>query len=289
MTLYKYLQKERIDVLQNREIRFTQAAALNDPFEINPYLDTLVRRSTLTARFAATPPDPTPNLIEWYSHLPPEQKKRLPLDDVLRAAKEWMSSAEGKRQLEELIGIAADAMKEVTEETRDSLFRRLRTEIGILSLSEIADGALLWAHYASDHQGFVIGFDESSRLLNSPRAPQDEFFRTRKVNYTTPVEFADLEDLANHNLLISKAPDWEHEREWRVLVPITAATRTIAAPDPIHLVAFDPSAIQTVILGTRATADFELAIKQALSIPEYSHVSLRRARLDRRASRIAIT
>lgn len=36
MILYKYVMPDRIDVLQKRRIRFTQADALNDPFEINP-------------------------------------------------------------------------------------------------------------------------------------------------------------------------------------------------------------------------------------------------------------
>ncbi len=33
MILYKYLTPERIDVLKNRKIRYTQPAAFNDPFE----------------------------------------------------------------------------------------------------------------------------------------------------------------------------------------------------------------------------------------------------------------
>jgi hypothetical protein len=38
MIVYKYGTAERIDVLRNRRLRFTQADALNDPFEINPCL-----------------------------------------------------------------------------------------------------------------------------------------------------------------------------------------------------------------------------------------------------------
>lgn len=36
MIVYKYVTPDRIDVLENGRIRFTQADALNDPFEINP-------------------------------------------------------------------------------------------------------------------------------------------------------------------------------------------------------------------------------------------------------------
>jgi hypothetical protein len=36
MLIYKYVVPERIDVIENVSIRFTQADALNDPFEIKP-------------------------------------------------------------------------------------------------------------------------------------------------------------------------------------------------------------------------------------------------------------
>ena len=37
MVFYKYVSAERIDILQNRLIRFTQPNAMNDPFEARPY------------------------------------------------------------------------------------------------------------------------------------------------------------------------------------------------------------------------------------------------------------
>ena len=36
MMIYKYVVPDRIDVLENSLIRFTQANALNDPFEVDP-------------------------------------------------------------------------------------------------------------------------------------------------------------------------------------------------------------------------------------------------------------
>jgi hypothetical protein len=44
MTVYKYVTPERVDVLTTGRLRFTQAAALNDPFETHPCL-TLLRES----------------------------------------------------------------------------------------------------------------------------------------------------------------------------------------------------------------------------------------------------
>jgi hypothetical protein len=36
MMLYKYLQPARLDVLEQKRIRFTQPADFNDPFEFRP-------------------------------------------------------------------------------------------------------------------------------------------------------------------------------------------------------------------------------------------------------------
>src|SRR5207244_2360375 len=35
-TIYKYVTPDRVDILRNGRVRFTQAAALNDPFETHP-------------------------------------------------------------------------------------------------------------------------------------------------------------------------------------------------------------------------------------------------------------
>ncbi len=36
MNVYKYVTPERVDIFRNGRVRFTQAAALNDPFEAHP-------------------------------------------------------------------------------------------------------------------------------------------------------------------------------------------------------------------------------------------------------------
>ena len=45
MTLYKYVHEARVDVLEKLRIRFTQARALNDPFDVNPCLTDFVQGS----------------------------------------------------------------------------------------------------------------------------------------------------------------------------------------------------------------------------------------------------
>lgn len=59
--LYKYLTTDRIDVLRNGTIRFTQPNALNDPFERAAKLDRIFERSLPVKREAA--PVTTPSVF----------------------------------------------------------------------------------------------------------------------------------------------------------------------------------------------------------------------------------
>ena len=42
MSIYKYVVIGRIDILKNELIRFTHPEALNDPWEVKPYIQRLV-------------------------------------------------------------------------------------------------------------------------------------------------------------------------------------------------------------------------------------------------------
>ena len=52
MIFYKYLPPERIDIFQNRLIRFTQPNALNDPFEAKPHFHAFATKAGLASAFA---------------------------------------------------------------------------------------------------------------------------------------------------------------------------------------------------------------------------------------------
>ena len=49
MAVYKYVSPERIDVLQNCRVRYTQPRYLNDPFELRPHFSDLMGREELRA------------------------------------------------------------------------------------------------------------------------------------------------------------------------------------------------------------------------------------------------
>jgi hypothetical protein len=54
MSLYKYFVPERLDVVRNTKIRFSQHTALNDPFEMKPHFEGLTSDLVLTQFFNAS-------------------------------------------------------------------------------------------------------------------------------------------------------------------------------------------------------------------------------------------
>jgi hypothetical protein len=65
--VYKYATSSRIDVLKTAQIRFTQANALNDPFEVNPCLVEFMEGAKDYARTVYKGPPLTTEQIEVYA------------------------------------------------------------------------------------------------------------------------------------------------------------------------------------------------------------------------------
>ena len=121
--VYKYLSPERVDVLRDARIRYTQPACFNEPFESKPVVAAL----------------PTPEEIEAVGRI---EVARLgtPEEDVSG-----------------ILRIAADPIE--FRAVLDLLLDVIGRTVGILSLTEKPDNLLMWAHYAANHTVYAIGLD----------------------------------------------------------------------------------------------------------------------------------
>src|ERR1041385_797367 len=129
MLVYKYVHPDRIDVLRNGLVRFTQAHSLNDPFETFPSFDRL--RESLIKRQRA--------LIE-----------SLPASIFDQSLVSFLVPSRIDRSLEEFQ-------------------RDLSSQMLVLSLTKNGNNLVMWSHYADYHRGFVIGFDATSPFFSPKR------------------------------------------------------------------------------------------------------------------------
>lgn len=278
MTLYKYVHPARIDVLENLEIRFTQPGALNDPFELRPHIDSLIEQADVLASMRDLPGDLRPMIKQAYEMLP--ALKEVPLEFAVESIEEFMATEEAREATAEGLRIFLQLMGEGASPIRNAIYRALNENVGLLSLSEIPDNELMWAHYADSHRGLVLCFDDTDTFFNRRRTESDDFYFLRKVNYTDGPALS-LSTISGEALLVTKGTHWAYEREWRMVVPLQDKTRLLTMNgDSIYLFTFPTSALSGVILGANASIETSESVERLLDRSEFKHVQPSHARLD---------
>jgi len=278
--LYKYVNSDRVDVLQNGTIRFTPPLNTNDIFEVRQTY-ALVWGPKMHAYFKEVSKDvdfeePIARAFEelGLSKLPDEQKKAL-LTAVVG------SDPEGAlRGIYDLFLDRLPAL--INQPTRiEELLERTASKQLLLSLSERPDSSPMWAHYADNSKGFVIAFDTSSQFFR--RGDKGELQGLHKVKYFDGRVSEIMDD--PFAALISKQADWSYEREWRLYARAEDVTEVLTGgAEDIHLVNFPREAVQRVVLGLRASAKLEEDLRSIMSA--FPSVPLMRLKADRATAKL---
>jgi hypothetical protein len=249
MFYYKYVPPERVDVLLNLLIRYTQPTAQNDPFEFRLIGDLIFRDAGVLRTLAS-------DFIQFIRY-------------------EFEN---------EILGRAADGLEhaltlsqDVAEDRRDALLSEqvsmawdlLRNRYGILSLTDDPANLLMWAHYTASHTGFLIGFEGDNLWFEHNRIPEDESKRDcaydlrliRKVKYID-VGVENSVSRVGKDLFHVKSKLWEYESEWRMLRPLDKHHTKIGKD--VFLFRVPPSSISSVILGVRSSSALESEIKKII-------------------------
>lgn len=97
-------------------------------------------------------------------------------------------------------------------------------EVGVLSLARKFNCPLMWSHYADQHKGFCIGYDTSendSLDIHPVDYKGNRFIRTQQVHDMLFGSNDNIKNTAKKEIdrviLLSKAPSWKYENEYRVI------------------------------------------------------------------------
>lgn len=135
------------------------------------------------------------------------------------------------------------------QETLKARIDQLKDQVAILCLTRSAFNPLMWAHYADQHQGFVIGYDVSGPFLNSPDYnlisvdSGDVLYTNTKTPFAlNPESMEALKGVYQHamgfegaaadralarRLFLTKHASWVYEEEVRVVKKVIDWTRTV--------------------------------------------------------------
>ncbi len=270
---YKYLPPNRVQVLKNLEIRFSQPRALNDPFEGSPLIDMSSSISDLM-----------------------DQIERYRFDLCENTVGEEKTSENCKILDEEVRSLKSHLLEKMSSSNVGrELMDWLNKRIGILSLSRTFSNLLMWTHYADRHKGFVIGFDESHEFfyqksyLGLGTCPS-------QVRYTKQRSAPTLQDFDYYEKLLCEKPiDWAYEEEVRVLRIFTERTKRSPNVDesgyPIYLFDIPKDSIKSIYIGAHAAPNLESEVidivhKNGLDAEVYG-ISISKTRYEIECSKIA--
>lgn len=130
-------------------------------------------------------------------------------------------------------------------------YKAFRTKFGVVCFSRNADKPTMWAHYANNHSGICVGFED----LNVNSLPGLSMSGNVSYQKALPVVqyFGEDEKAIAYKIFFVKCEDWQYEREFR-LVADANATLTM-----------DPSLIRQVIFGMHMEETIKERVREIVS------------------------
>lgn len=276
MSLYKYVSKDRLSILENGLIRFTQPQAFNDPFEFKPHISAQLSNSFLKERVRNF--NSKEDLQKQYEQLASKVKRKTSYDQFLK----FMEN--------EMVTGLSIMTKNVIPHFKKSIHNSFEKTIGILSLTESPKNLLMWAHYADSHQGFVIEFDSNHKFFDQRKSKKDDIRHIQKVEYSIERPLINLEKIEKIEKiektacikdLFIKSLDWKYENEWRIINSLSDADKVIKdKTNNVYLFKIPFAAFKSILIGAKAEEKTVELIKTiSNSNAELKHIKIQQLAL----------
>lgn len=241
--LYKYFGAERISILDDCLIRFTQPEVFNDLFEFSPNVAALMsvenQKKIIDDSFATAFEDAYEKLDDNFKRVISKAQFRQKFDEY---AVNVMPTLDG-------------AIEAITPYAVQQIGAGLNKTIGVLCLSENNNSILMWGLYAESHKGFVVGYDSESTFFNQKVGPDDSLRGLAKVVYEKERLPINLSEVTEKEFFLTKSDHWEYEAEWRMILPFKDASKVVdSGGEMIYLFKYPKSAVRSVIFGARMPA-----------------------------------
>lgn len=268
MSYFKFVSEDRVDIFENGCIRFTPASDFNDPLEFKPHITEINKKY-----LAISHKIKNNNNIAAYLRANIRLIKKLDEGEIDKYS---LARTENLPEYREKLD------KILSHYGVLSLFRNDK-ETPLLSVAYQGDNTyeneprqniLMWSHYANNHKGMVIEFN-------------DDFFadECQKVIYsdTRPLityeEIDKLDENKLNEITLTKKRIWINESEYRVVKKLDEAD--IKKGGNIHLFNFNKRNIKSITLGCKVAPEFrQKVIKLLQDDPELRNVQLLIAKID---------
>ncbi|MDD5272655.1 MAG: DUF2971 domain-containing protein [Methylovulum sp.] len=211
-------------VVRDFTIKFTAPMDFNDPFDCHPELDEQAMEKFL---------------VEKEKQSLKEHKKNSGLspDKYFQEKRKLESHREKSKELF----------------TNNNFLKKMNPKIGICSLSKNPLNLLMWAHYATQHAGFVVEFAISQNLSGGTLTDDVFHLNPTPIVYTKEkpiVTDGSVESI--EKWILTKSKDWEYEQEERVF-NLKLTENNPNQGRGIHL--YNKKILKSVIAGMKMSDD----------------------------------
>ena len=176
MLLYKYVNPARIDIIKSGRIGFSEPMVFNDPFEMLPYFKSISEEDDFKKVFNAF------GEVEKEKFISCLFEVLQPLSRGIISFEKFQ--AEVKSAWPEMEEQFTKSQDKIMSDFRAMLKLEIGTRFGVLSLTENYNNLLMWAHYAQNHEGFIIEFDTQNEFFEQKSSYPDPFNFFGKVQYS---------------------------------------------------------------------------------------------------------
>ncbi len=222
---YKFTSAERaIEIIRNKQLWFSSTVNFNDPFDCNI------------------------NLIDFE---PNDEQIKMVINDKVQGNRKTRRE-EIKKNKRNTYRIRNQFSEQSNEIFQNS---------GICCFSEVNDNILLWAHYADNHKGICLKFNNGISEIAT---------MTGKVQYKDNYErasFFNQEGDAIYHLIFTKAKDWIYEKEIRSVRILDFGKND-----------FKIEHLTEIIFGCRTDKKVILEMKKVVSELKLKHIKFKQAK-----------
>lgn len=231
--LFRFFPLEASDFFECGKLWFSEAKDFNDLFEATPRHDALISERVeylLKREFAFSSPQDSSDYSSFI-------KRMASLRKHLYA---------------ECIEIVPAGFQEIFGQ-----------HYGIACFSENLESLLMWAHYASCHQGFVVEFNLAHSVFKEG---------LEKVAYCNQRPFIEIEK--ERLILLTKSAEWKYEAEHRLIRLIsTLKLGTRRDGKEKRYLELPPDSVHAVYFGCRMPDLNRDDMLKSLKSKDWNHVS----------------
>jgi hypothetical protein len=254
-SVFKYFPKERVEFFARPAFRFSQRAALNDPFELTKRWRQF--GSDATKKLFADHLKSTFRSLSCESEIVLEMAKNESLkrgrflgDQEIANVREKLRTKEGKKEVRRILSdsiASIDAFVELMFSAANvgsgSYLEQFAAEFGIFSVSETGSNQQLWGLYASSGAGYCVELDTDHQFFRAPNGKKLIW----KVSYTDQIQEGFLcNPMA---MFLFKDQQWQFEREWRSLDNLENCDAAVGPNGDIHLKYVPRGLIKAITFG----------------------------------------